>query len=315
MLSKARNLVQSLESHLQKQILFPFEDDERGNWNYKPAPRQGVPLRSMSPRQRRAAVALLESALSRQGAEKARGIMTLEAILGELEGREQDDRTRDPEGYFFTLFGTLVPGQPWGWRIDGHHLSLTFTSVGSGLVAVTPSFMGANPAEVPHGPRQGWRVLREEEDLARQLLHAFTPSQRELILLAPEAPPDIITGTSRDLQLDAPAGLPGAEMTEAQKESLLQLVAMFARRFREDLAEAHLQRACAAGVERLHFAWAGGSRRGAGHYYRIQGPTLLIEYDNTQNNANHIHTVMRDPERDFGRDLLRRHYQECAHGL
>ena len=314
MLSKARSLVQSLESHLQKQILFPFEDEERANWNYKPASRQGVPLRSLSPSQQRAAMALLESALSRQGAEKAKGIMALETILGELEGRQPQDRTRDPEGYFFTLFGTLAPGNPWGWRIDGHHLSLTFTSVDEGLIAVTPSFMGANPAEVPHGPRQGWRVLRHEEDLARQLLHGFAPSQQKQVLLAPEAPPDIITGTSRDLALDAPAGLPGAEMTAAQKAQLLQLVTLFARRFREDLADEQLRRVRAAGIERLHFGWAGGGRRGEGHYYRIQGPTLLIEYDNTQNNANHIHTVMRDPDRDFGRDLLRRHYQECAHG-
>jgi hypothetical protein len=313
MLTAARNLLDSLESHQQRRVLFPLGDPERFNWNYMPGPRRGVPLREMTEAQRQSALALLKSALSRQGYEKATGIMALELILGELEGRGAGDRVRDPGSYFLTLFGTLRQGEPWGWRIDGHHLSLTFTAVTQELVATTPAFRGANPAEVPHGPAQGWRVLRDEEELGRQLLLAFEASQREQALIAVTAPRDIITGTGRDILIAEPGGLPAAEMTSAQRESLMQLIGLYARNLRDDLAEAHLKRIRRAGVDKLHFAWAGGTARGEGHYYRIHGPTVLIEYDNTQNNANHIHTVMRDLENDFGLDLLRRHYAECSH--
>jgi hypothetical protein len=313
MLTAARNFLESLEGDQQRRVLFPLDAPERFNWNYMPGPRRGVPLREMTAPQRQYALALLESALSRPGYEKVTGIMALEAILGEMEGRGAGDRVRDPGGYFLTLFGTLRPGEPWGWRIDGHHLSLTFTAATQQLVATTPAFLGANPAEVPHGPAQGWRVLRDEEELGRQLLLALEASQREQALIAATAPRDIITGTGRDILIAEPGGLSAAEMTSAQRESLLQLVGLYARNLRDELAEAHLKRIRRAGVDKLHFAWAGGTARGEGHYYRIHGPTVLIEYDNTQNNANHIHTVMRDLENDFGLDLLRRHYTECSH--
>jgi hypothetical protein len=313
MLTAARNFQDSLEGDQQRRVLFPLDDPERFNWNYLPGPRRGVPLREMTEAQRQSALALLEITLSRHGYEKAVGIMALEAILGELEGRGAGDRVRDPGGYFLTLFGTLQPGEPWGWRIDGHHLSLTFTTVTQQLVATTPAFLGANPAEVPHGPRQGWRVLKDEEELGRKLLLALEASQREQALIAAMAPRDIITGTGREIFIAEPGGLPAAEMTPAQRKSLMQLVGLYARNLRDELAEAHLKRIRRAGVDKLHFAWAGGTARGEGHYYRIHGPTVLIEYDNTQNNANHIHTVMRDLENDFGLDLLRRHYAECSH--
>jgi len=313
MLNAARSFVESLESDRQRRLLFPLDDPERLDWNYMPGPRRGVPLRELSTDQMRKALALLECALSRTGYEKATGIMALETILGELEGRGPHDRVRDPGGYFLTLFGDLRAGEPWGWRIDGHHLSLTFTSVSQQLVANTPAFLGANPAEVPYGPRQGWRILREEEELGRGLLLSLEASQRDQALIASAAPRDILTGTARDIRIGEPAGLPAAEMTPAQREALLNLVGLYADNLRNDLAEAQVRRIRKAGVERLRFAWAGGAARGEGHYYRIHGPTVLIEYDNTQNNANHIHTVMRDPERDFGLDLLRRHYAECSH--
>jgi len=313
MLTAARNFLNRLENDQQRRVLFPLGDPERFKWNYMPGPRRGVSLREMTATQRQSALALLESALSRHGYEKAVGIMALEAILGELEGRGAGDRVRDPSGYFLTLFGTLQPGEPWGWRIDGHHLSLTFTTVTQQLVATTPAFLGANPAEVPHGPRQGWRLLRDEEELGRKLLLALAASQRQQALIAATAPRDIITGTGREILIAEPGGLPAKEMTPAQRETLLQLVGLYAGNLRDDFAAAHLQRIRRAGVERLHFAWAGGTARGEGHYYRIHGPTVLIEYDNTQNNANHIHTVLRDLENDFGLDLLRRHYVECSH--
>ncbi len=313
MLSAAREFLHGLDTDLQQRVLYPLDDEERFNWNYVPAPRNGVPFRELTDAQREAAHALLQSALSRQGYQKAAGIMELEGILGELEGRGPEDTVRDPEGYFFTLFGTVAEGSPWGWRIDGHHLSLTFTAVTGELVATTPAFLGANPAEVPHGPRKGWRVLKDEEELARQLLYMLEASQQAQAVIAKEAPRDIVTRTDREASIEEPAGLPGSEMTEAQRALLMRLVGVYAHTVRQDLAEANLGRIHKAGVENLHFAWAGGTARGQRHYYRIHGPTVLIEYDNTQNNANHIHSVMRDLENDFGIDLLRRHYEESDH--
>ena len=313
MLAAARDFFESLENERQRRVLFPAGHAERGNWNYMPGPRRGVSLGELSAAQRSAALKLLASALSAPGYAKATNIMALETVLGALEGRPADDRFRDPGGYFLTFFGLPAEGGSWGWRIDGHHLSLTCMAAPAELTTTTPAFFGANPAEVPHGLQRGLRLLRDEEEFGRRLLAALEPAQRAQAIIAARAPSDIITGTARDLQLGAPAGLPGAEMTARQRELLLALVRLYAGNLREDLAAAHLRRLQAAGVANLHFAWAGGTARGEGHYYRLQGPTLLIEYDNTQNRANHIHTVMRDPEQDFGSDLLRRHYARCPH--
>jgi Protein of unknown function (DUF3500) len=313
MLAAARRFWESLDGSRQRRVHYPLDDAERSNWNYMPGTRVGLALGELTAAQRTAALALLESALSAAGYAKATAIMALEEILGNLEGRSADDRFRDPGNYFLTLFGPLAAEGCWGWRIDGHHLSLTFVAATAELVTTTPTFFGANPAEVPHGPQQGWRVLRDEEEFGRRLLHSLAAAQREQAIIAHRAPRDIITGTSREICPGDPAGLPATELTAPQRELLLRLIGLYAGNLRDDLAAARLRRVHQAGIGKLHFAWAGGAERGEGHYYRIHGPTVLIEYDNTQNNANHIHTVMRDPEEDFGNDLLRRHYAQSAH--
>lgn len=228
---------------------------------------------------------------------------------------ENGSPRRDFERYHVSIFGTPGPEAPWGWRVEGHHLSLNFSSVTDSLVATTPSFMGANPALVPSGPKAGLRLLAAEEDLARTLLSTFTDAQRAKAILPGKAPDEIVTGVARTAELEPIDGLPMAEMDATQQALLMRLVEEYVHNMRDDLAAAQMQKIREAGVEQLHFAWIGDTERGIGHphYYRIHGPTLLIEYDNTQNNANHIHTVVRDLTGDWGEDLLRKHYEESPH--
>ena len=287
-----------------------FEDEERFNWHFVPRRRNGLPLKAMNEAQRKAALALLQSALSQQGYEKATHVIELERILGVLEN---NPTRRDPENYYVTIFGTPSEDVPWGWRFEGHHLSLNFSSVTREVVASTPAFFGANPAEVPGGAREGWRVLAVEEDRARALLGLLDDAQRARALIATTAPRDIITGNDRHARLQSFEGLPASAMTPAQRDTLLRLVEAYTHNMPPDVAAAAWGRIEEAGIDKVYFAWAGSTRRGEGHYYRIHGPTLLLEYDNTQNNANHIHTVWRGFENDFGEDLLRKHYEESDH--
>jgi len=313
----AREFLYVLSPELRARAVFPFEGEDRFNWHFVPHEmfkRKGVSIKEMTPEQRKAAHALLQSALSAQGYRKADQIMNMEKILREIEKRMGTNQfDRDPELYWFMIFGTPSNEAPWGWRVEGHHLSLNFSSVTHELVAVTPAFMGSNPARVPDGPHAGLRILGVEEDLARELLTSLDERQRARAILSNSAPSDIITGNSRKASLGEPVGLPVSEMTQGQRGLLMRLIAEYAQNMRHDLAPAQLEKITGAGVEKIHFAWAGGMEPGQPHYYRIHGPTLLIEYDNTQNHANHIHTVWRDLEDDFAVDLLRKHYEESEH--
>ena len=314
MLREARDFMNELSTDQQNRVLYAFDHEERFNWNYVPVKRNGVPFREMSQAQRDAAHVLLKSALSDTGYQKAVDIMVLEGILGQIEAQTTSRFRRDSDGYFLTLFGDLSSGRgTWGWRIDGHHLSITFSAGGEKKVASTPAFWGANPARVPSGDRKGWRVLRNEEDMARGLLKALPEDLQAAARIEAEAPSDILTRNSKVVRIGDPTGLPVSEMPPSQKEALVRILELYATNLRADLAEAHLERIRKAGVDRLHFAWAGGIRPGEKHYYRIHGPTHLVEYDNTQNDANHIHSVLRDLENDFGLDPLQNHYASCEH--
>lgn len=317
MVVAAQEFLEALSPELRVRAVFPFESEDRFRWHFVPHemfPRRGVNIKEMKAEQRRAAHALLRSALSSQGYLKATSIMHLEEILREIEKSTGTGRfNRDPELYWFMIFGTPSTKAPWGWRVEGHHLSLNFSSVTNELIATTPTFMGSNPAEVPRGPHVGWRILAAEEDLARALLASLDENQRAQAIIDTTAPADIITGNSRKASLEKPVGLPVSKMTETQRSLLLRLMVEYIQNMRQDLAHQQLEKIKNAGIEKIHFAWAGSLTRGEGHYYRIHGPTFLIEYDNTQNNANHIHTVLRDFEDDFGVDLLSKHYQESTH--
>jgi Protein of unknown function (DUF3500) len=302
---------------LQAAVTIPFAGEDRFRWHYVPHemfPRKGVHIKDMTVAQRKAAHTLLRSALSTQGYLKATHIMQLETVLGALEqAKAAAPFQRDPELYWFMLFGAPSRDKPWGWRVEGHHLSLSFSVVTSELIATTPAFMGSNPAEVPGGAYAGLRILAAEEDLARVLLASLDDSQRSRAIIETTAPRDIITENSRNVTLRDPVGLAASAMTETQRNVLWQLVAEYVQNTQRDIAHRQLEKIKHAGLDQVHFAWAGSLERGEAHYYRLHGPTSLIEYDNTQDNANHIHAVWRDLQDDFGGDLLRKHYEESAH--
>jgi hypothetical protein len=306
----ARKFLQALRPALRAECVLAVEDGNRLEWSYLPGRREGVSLDRMNEAERQEALAILRAALSVQGYEKAEGVRELERVLRDLE--TFGSLRRDPEAYYLTIFGSPSDAKPWAWRFEGHHLSINFSSATGRIVSETPAFYGANPARVPEGSRRGWRLLAAEEDLARQLLAGLDPRQRGLAVLPIAAPADIILGVGRG-KVPEPAGIAYAELSAAQQRILMDLVGVYLGNLREDVAAVQRGKIGKAGLDRVRFAWAGGTAAGEGHYYRIQGPTFVIEYDNTQNHANHVHSVYRDLEDDFGGDLLRRHYAESRH--
>jgi hypothetical protein len=264
----------------------------------------------MTPAQRRLADSLLTRGLSHRGMRKALDIMYLDQILFEREQRA----IRDPDLYYISIFGEPGKSGHWGWRVEGHHLSLNFTLEDGRIVSASPAFLGANPAIVKGGAMDGMRVLAEEEVLGRELLRTFAEKDRARVIILAEAPRDIVTEASRRAEIGKPAGVSYKEMTADQKKAVLQVVSFYAERMRPEIAQIEMRRIEEAGHDGIHFAWAGGPDVGQPHYYRIHGPTFLIEYDNTQNDANHIHTVWRDLEDDFGGpDVLANHYVTAPH--
>jgi hypothetical protein len=310
MAAAARHFRDSLEPAQRARLQLPFETEERFNWNFVPMARAGVSFKQMSEPQREAALDLLRAGLSDKGFGKAEAVRALESILAEIE---RNPVRRDPELYFLVIFGEPTATGTWGWRYEGHHISLNWTLVGGASIASTPQFLGSNPAEVRHGPQKGRRVLAAEEDLARALLGSLTETQRTQAVISPRAPADILSSNLRRATPQEERGLAHAGMTPEQRGLLLALIDEYAGTQPQAVARARLDRLRAAGLENVRFAWMGGLERGKRHYYRVQGPTFLIEYDNTQNGANHIHTVWRDFDGDFGVDLLSEHYRNSPH--
>ncbi len=310
MVAAAQHFLASLTPEQRAKATFGFDDAERGNWHYIPRPRKGLPLREMTPPQKLLAQALLSAGLSQRGYMKATTIMSLEDVLRIMEN--DSGERRNPEGYYFSIFGEPSDTGAWGYRVEGHHVSQNFTVAG-GRVHDAPSFFGANPAEVREGPRKGLRVLAAEEDLARGLLDSLDEQQQKVAIVDQKAYADILTAASRKAALEGhPNGLPAAKMRQPQFDRLLAVLEEYARNLPDDMAQAREEQIRKAG-RNLYFAWAGVKERGGPHYYRIQAPTFLVEYDNTQNNANHIHSVWRDFDGDFGLDLLKLHYQASHH--
>ena len=290
---------------------FPFQSDERFIWAYTPGTREGLAIRDMSPDQRVAASKIVASSMSERTAGEVASIIALEAVLGELErtaGRGGWLR-RDPELYWFAVFGKPDADGPWSWRIGGHHIALHVTLADGQVVGSTPSFLGANPAVVPSGPQAGFRALTGEETLARALLASLTVDERRVAIVDDRAPADILTEHSA--RADArpiPVGIPYRDLTPTARTDLERLIRHYVDRVRPDVAAGEWDRIAAAGLDDVTFAWAGPDEPGSGHYYAVRGPRFLIEYDNTQNGANHIHAVWRDLDNDWGEDLLARHY-------
>jgi hypothetical protein len=321
----ATRLLSSLTAEQRQQAAFAFDADERLHWHFIPTemfPRKGLLIRSMTEPQRKLAHDLMKAGLSQRGYLTATSIMDLETVLKALEAAERAAAAqpprgtpleRDPEKYFFSIFGTPSAKDTWGWRVEGHHVSLHFTVVNGTLVAASPSFFGSNPAEVRQGPKKGLRILGAEEDAARALLESLDASQRTKAIIDATAPGDMVTMANLNISPLSPSGLDAGAMTPAQRDLLMKLLDVYIGKMAGDIAEDRLSRVRKAGVEKIGFAWAGETERGKKHYYRVQGPTFLVEYDNTQNDGNHIHSVWRDFNGDFGRDLLREHLRSVQH--
>lgn len=291
---------------------FAFTDDERFDWAYTPGYRKGVPIRDMTPPQRAAALALMRSTLSAPGLVKAEAIMALEAVLAEVEGSSLN--YRDPEKYFVSVFG--VPGRyPWGWRLEGHHLSVNVTVAAPGTVSLTPVFLGTNPAEIPGGPRKGERVQRDEYVLALRLARSLNEAQRARALLRERSLGNVVAGPGRGDALATPEGLPADALSPPQQALLTDLIRTYVGLARDEIGRPYMD-LVRAGWADTRVAWAGPMAEGRAFYYRIHGPRLLIEFDNSQNAGNHIHSLWRDPANDFGRDDLHHHYKGApeAHG-
>lgn len=300
----------TLDAAQKAKVQLAFDSDERLNWFYIPKDREGLPLKQMSPPQRQAALRLIETGLSQKGYSKAEAVRALDIVLAEIE---KDPVRRDVEKYYLTVFGEPSPTGTWGMRWEGHHISLHWTLVDGKAIATTPQFFGSNPAEVRDGPKKGTRVLHAEEDLGRALVAALTPEQRTVAVIAQEAPNDILTTNTRKAAIQENVGLSYAAMTGAQRGMLLALIDEYASAQPAALAAARVEKLKKAGLDAVKFAWMGGVAKGDPHYYRVQGPTFLIEYDCVQNGANHIHAVWRDFTGDFGVDLLEEHYKKSPH--
>lgn len=311
MLQSAQAFVNALDQKQLKKATYSLADEERYNWNFTPVSRQGLPLKEMTAEQQQAAFTLMQASLSEKGYQKAQELRELEEILRGVEGRGSDDKYRDPNNYYFTIFGKPAQDEAWGWRFEGHHISLNFSSVSDKIVSVTPTFYGANPAKVPAGPRKGWRILKPEEDLGRKLVKSLSTEQQKEALIATEAYPDIVTSNDKVANISKMEGLAYSQMNSDQQSLLLQLIEVYYSVHKAEIAKEAIQRIKKAGLEKLRFAWAGSYEVGDKHYYRIHGSGFVIEYDNTQNDANHIHTVIRDFENDFGENILKQHYEEA----
>ena len=303
----ARDFLASLDDAGRKKALFPHKSDERKNWHYIPKDRQGLTIKEMTVPQSQLAHVLLITGLSHSGYKKALTIMSLEQVLHELENNNPG---RDPAKYYVSIFGEPKSGGTWGWRFEGHHLSLNFSIVEGKAVAATPAFFATNPAEILSGPRKGLRVLAAEEDLARDLVNALSGDQRKIAVFSDKAPKEILSAAERKVNLLKPTGISFADLEPGQQSTLLALVRENIERQHPVVAGEALSQLEEDGYSTLNFAWAGGLKKREPHYYRVQSKRFLIEYANTQNDSNHVHVVWRDFDGDFGDDVLRAHYEK-----
>lgn len=306
----ARNWLTALDETQARAAQFAFDDDERFDWHFVPRHRDGLALKDMSGEQQGRALDLVRATLSQKGSEKVEAIMALESILKDIEGSSTG--FRDPKNYAFTLFGD--PGTyPWGWRVEGHHLSINVTLAKDGSISLTPAFTGTNPARIPVGERTGERIQKDEYFIALELAQSLDGAQRSQAVLQERSLGNIVTGPGRGDALNQPEGLLVPDLSGKQQELLVRLIATYVGLARDEIGARYMDLA-RNGLSETRFAWAGGMEEGTAFYYRIHGLRILIEFDNTQNNANHIHAIWRDPVDDFGRDTLREHYEKAGKG-
>jgi len=311
MTDAARAYLATLDAPALARAAFAFADARRFDWHYVPRERPGLALKAMTRPQRDAALRLLRASLSAAGYRTVESIRSLENVLREIERGGGPER--DPDAYHVAVFGEPAPAGVWGWRFEGHHVSLHWTVRDGRVLSATPQFLGSNPAEVRDGPLKGMHTLADEDRLGFRLLAALTDDQRRAAVVSERAPADIVTANARVAPRLAEAGVAYRALAADQQALLLRLLRQHASAQRPEVARARLEKVRAGGMDGVRFAWMGGRREGEGHYYRVQGPEFVVELDNTQNGANHIHTVWRELRGDWGLDALALHYRESDH--
>ena len=301
MVAACQGFLESLDAQQVRQCTFSYDDKERLNWHFIPRPRKGLPIKDLEGRALRSAQKLIQSGLSAAGYDQAVNVMSLEEILFLLEGGDREKRRsrRDPMKYYLSVFGKPGKSGTWGWRVEGHHLSLNYTITNGKLVATTPEFFGANPGTVDAGPGRRIRVLGPEEDLARQVLKLCSPAQQEIAWIDKKAPDDLRGGGVAQPETTAPVGLSISKMSGDQKKLMRTLLTEYLKNMPADVEAERRAAINKAGLEKIFFAWWGSEKLNERHYYRVQGPTFLIEYNNTQNSANHVHSIWRNLSGDF----------------
>lgn len=304
----ARAFLAALAPAKRSKASLPFNSPERLKWAYVPMARAGLPWKEMTLREREAALALLRAGLSEKGFTKVDTIRKLEDVLRAIEGWSM----RDPELYYFSVFGEPSAKGAWGWRYEGHHISLHWTMLEGRVAGSAPQFLGANPAEVRDGALQGTRALAAEEDLGRALVKSLNQGQRAEAILADSPPSDILSSGARAAAIQEDRGIAWARLNPTQQGILLSLIQEYAATQTPAVARERLDEV-RRGLSEMRFSWLGGLEPGQGHYYRIQGRAFLVEYDNTQNHANHIHSVWREFHGDWGEDVLAEHYRTSPH--
>ena len=305
----ASAFLRSLSADQKAKATFHYLDGERIFWYYPPMNRHGLPLRDMDKNQRSLAMAIVEKTLDPVAYHRTKQIIDHESILGPIEKEAGViSFSRNPELYYWTSFGEPGGEDPWGWRAEGHHVSLHFSIWGDKIIATTPFFFGANPAEVLKGDQAGLRILSNREDMALELINSLDSGQRTRAIVEDAAPWDIYSYNSSKAVFPKEEGLPGSQMNGTQQEMLMSLITEYVTQVRHDISHDKMTAIQEEGVGNFHLAWAGGTEAFKGHYYRIHSGNFVVEYDNVQNGANHVHSVIRDVDNDFASDVMREHH-------
>lgn len=301
MISAANAFRKTLTPHQLKQASFAFDDAERLNWHFIPRPRKGLPLRDLEGPALTAAKAFIHSGLTEAGYDQTLNVMSLEEVLYLLEGGEREARreNRSPGKYYLSIFGEPSDKGFWGWRLEGHHISLNFTLKDGAVVSSTPEFFGANPGTIDAGLGRQIRVLGAEEDIARQVLKLCTPEQQKIAWIYKTAPKEVPGPNVPQAEVGPAVGLTYAKMSDDQKKLVQDLLNEYLKNLPSSITSQRRAELEQAGVDNIHFAWWGGSELHEPHHYRVQGPSFVIEYNNTQNNANHVHSMWRNLKGDF----------------
>jgi Protein of unknown function (DUF3500) len=315
-LTATQVFLKTLDAEKLKKTVFSYDSTERQRWFFVPIERKGLPLMDMNEAQAAAAINLLKASVSESTGQTAIAIMQLEIILKQIEKLPAENLRRHPGKFYFSVFGTPDRQKRWGWRIEGHHISLNFSSETGKTVSGTPLFLGSNPAIVPEGfPEAGKQLIKQEEVLGLDLLHLFSDEQLKKVVVSDKSPFEMFSGnldhyTRSDTLKN---GIRFIEMTKTQQQKLMELISVYVQRYPFGFADEFMKKIEKAGIDDLIFTWQGAREAkigNGGHYYRIQNAVLFIEYDNTQSNANHVHTVVRDLTNDFGEDIMRKHYEQ-----